>query len=103
MFIQRSFLPIFISMVFALETEGQNLLNNYQQFMEAYNQKDYNRCAQVGRSIGQVHQSSRYSIQAGGMSLPERTSGCQPYIAGAASQTGPHLHHRREQRIFTFT
>jgi DNA-binding beta-propeller fold protein YncE len=64
MFIQRLFLPIFLCLTFALDAEGQNLLNNYQQFMEAYNQKDYNRCAQVGVALARStnHPGIQYKL-----------------------------------------
>lgn len=64
MFIQRFFLSIALCLGLAFDSAAQDLLNEYQQFMTAYDQKQYNICAQVGLSLARStnHPGIQYKL-----------------------------------------
>ncbi|WP_162915588.1 hypothetical protein [Paraflavitalea soli] len=62
--LQRSILAIFLCFIGTIPSPAQGVVDDYQQFMTAYNEKKYERCIQLGAPLVAVtnHPGIQYKL-----------------------------------------
>lgn len=62
--IRQLFLVFVLCLAFALESPAQGIVNDYQQFITAYNEKRYEQCVQLGAPLAKAtnHPGIQYKL-----------------------------------------